>query len=210
MSDSEYPDFPESERSADDLSALSGSLLLAHPNLGDPNFSQSVILLSAHSSDGGALGVILNRPCGKTLGEMFPEHGLDSIGSVEVFLGGPVQQEQLILAAWKWDEAGKIFKMFFGITRERAEELLNSEENVTIRGFLGYAGWSAGQLEAELTVDSWIPQPITFAVFDRPHDAELWTELMVAVSGDQALSEVAGGSDPLSALPDPPDHVEWN
>ena len=49
---------------------LSGSILLSHPNLKDPNFAQTIVFLSAHSDDQGTLGVILNRPIGQALGEM--------------------------------------------------------------------------------------------------------------------------------------------
>ncbi len=188
---------------------LSGSLLLAHPNLSDPNFAQSVILLSAHSEDNGALGVILNRPSGKTLGELFPGHGLDRLSAVEVFEGGPVQQDQLILAAWKWDETGKLFNMFFGISREKAEDLMDSDASITIRGFMGYAGWSAGQLEDELTVESWIRRPITLSIFEKPHDSDLWADLIVDTTLGEA-EDVLVREDPMAQLPDPPDRVDWN
>lgn len=193
----------------DEVVQLSGSLLLAHPNLVDPNFSQSVILLSAYSPDSGALGVILNRPSGKTLGELFPGHGLDRLADVEVYQGGPVQDDQLILAAWKWDEAGKLFNMFFGISREKAEELKDSDPLITIRGFMGYAGWSAGQLEEELTVESWIRRPITLSIFEKPHDNELWADLIVDTSMDSAEDQLVQ-EDPIAGLPDPPERLDWN
>lgn len=193
----------------EDETQLSGSLLLAHPNLSDPNFAQSVILLSAHSSDNGALGVILNRPSGKTLGELFPGHGLDNLGSVEVYQGGPVQQDQLILAAWKWDETGKLFNMFFGISREKAEELMETDASITIRGFMGYAGWSAGQLEEELTDDSWIRRPITLSIFEKPHNDALWSDLIVDTNLEGIEDELVR-EDPANGLPEPPDHPDWN
>lgn len=132
------------------LSGLSGSLLVAHPGLHDPNFEKTVILLPVHSTDSGALGVILNRPTGRTLGEMYPDQAFDKLANIRIFEGGPVDNTQLILTAWKWDANENSHKMFFGISSEHALQLIESGEEVTVRGYLGYAGWSAGQLEAEL------------------------------------------------------------
>ena len=71
---------------------LAGSLLLAHPAMRDPNFRRSVVLLSAHGDD-GAMGVVLNRPLGKQLGDLNAQFAASAIAGVPVYKGGPVQTE---------------------------------------------------------------------------------------------------------------------
>ncbi len=184
------------------LSGLSGTLLVADPGLEDPNFSKTVILLPVHSSDSGALGVILNRPTGRTLGEMYPEQAFDKLANIRIFEGGPVDHSQLILTAWKWDANENSHKMFFGISSEHALELIESGEEVTVRGYLGYAGWSAGQLEAELQANAWITRPIESEILDREEDDGLWDQL--------ARVEESGPELALNDLPPPPEDPELN
>jgi len=133
-----------------------GSLLLAHPNLLDPNFRRTVILLSAHSAEEGSLGVVVNRPTGQTLGEYDPELSASPLAEVPLFVGGPVATEQLILAAWKWCPEAGTFQLYFGINGEKAKSLLAADAGYQLRGFLGHAGWGEGQLDAELAQGSWV------------------------------------------------------
>src|SRR5436190_21638598 len=103
---------------------LAGSLLLAHPSMRDPNFRHSVVLMSAHNAE-GAMGVVLNRPMGKRLGELNGEFALGPLAGVGLFNGGPVQTEQLVLAAWQARPDG--FRLHFGIEPEKAVPLLTDE-----------------------------------------------------------------------------------
>lgn len=192
----------ENQPRFESLSGLSGTLLVAHPTLEDPNFARTVILLPVHSGDNGGLGVILNRPTGSTLGEMFPDQAFEKLAHIRVFEGGPVDAGQLILTAWKWDAEENSHKMFFGISSENALELLESEDPVTVRAYLGYAGWSAGQLEAELEANAWITQPIRSEVLEEESGPQLW---------DQLTEEGPSlGGDFDGNLPLPPDDLDWN
>ena len=100
---------------------LAGSLLLAHPALNDPNFRRTVILMSTHDSD-GAMGVVLNRPLGRRLGELNGDFSLGPLASVPVFRGGPVQTEQMMLAAWQ--PQGDAFRLHFGLERRSKVDLI--------------------------------------------------------------------------------------
>lgn len=133
-----------------------GSLLLAHPNLRDPNFRRSVILLTAYGEAEGALGVVVNRPMGQTLGEHDPELSGSPLGTVPLFVGGPVARDQLILAAWKWSAEAGTFRLYFGIDGDKAQRILEEDPEFQLRGFLGHAGWSEGQLDAEIEQQSWV------------------------------------------------------
>src|SRR6185436_7404867 len=128
--------------------ALAGSLLLAHPALSDPNFRRTVVLLSAHDG-GGAMGVVLNRPLTRRLGSLGGDFALGPLAGVPLFAGGPVATERLVLCAWHPQPERSALQIVFGLDPEKAAEL-HDRPGVVLRGFLGHAGWSRGQLEGEL------------------------------------------------------------
>ena len=128
--------------------AHAGSLLLAHPRLLDPNFCRTVTLLSVHPEREGSVGVILNRAIGQTLGKYDPDLATSTFASVPLFLGGPVATDQLILVAWKWSAEEGTFRLYFGIDDEKAQIII--EEDPSFQFALGHAGWTEGQLDAEL------------------------------------------------------------
>lgn len=153
---------------------LAGSLLLAHPAMRDPNFRRSVVLMSLHNAE-GAMGVVLNRPMGRRLGELSGEFALGPLSGIPLYKGGPVQPEQLILAAWQSRSDG--FRLHFGIEPDRAIELLE-EEGTHLRGFLGYSGWSAGQLENEMRANTWIVVDVPEDLLAHSQDDTLWRTVL--------------------------------
>lgn len=156
-----------------------GNFLIASRTLRDPNFVQSVILLLEYGSE-GAMGIIINRPTQMALSSMLPE-----IESLEqrpdtVWLGGPVSRWQMILLMRSEQElegSRKVFEdVYFSASRVVLESLV--DEDVEFRVYAGYAGWSAGQLEQEMTRGGWLILPGDAAmVFDEAPD-ELWQELV--------------------------------
>lgn len=173
------------ERGSTDTSALAGSLLLAHPSLKDANFRHSVILMSAHDAN-GAMGVVLNRPLGKTLGQLSADFALSPLSGVPIYKGGPVQTEQLLLCGWKLHEDGSGFQLMFGIDPEKASELLN-EPHVQLRAFLGYSGWTGGQLEGELQQNAWVVSPLVSGVLEAEQDETLWKSILGGMSDEWRL-----------------------
>ena len=164
---------------------LAGQLLVAHPAMQDPNFRRSVVLLSAHGDD-GAMGVVLNRPLGKQLGDLNPQFAASVLAQVPLFQGGPVQTEQLILAAWQPEPLAATVKLYFGIDVEKAEALQN-EAGVRLRAFLGYSGWSKGQLENELRHNTWVVTPVGPDLLDRTEGQGLWRTILGGLSPEWKL-----------------------
>ncbi|WP_269526369.1 YqgE/AlgH family protein [Coraliomargarita parva] len=154
-----------------------GSLLVAHPSLLDPNFRRSVVLLTAHSEEDGALGVVVNRPLGQTLGEYDPALQQSEMADLPLFYGGPVAADQLILVAWRWTPEDGTFKLFFGIDDVKACKLLKEEPGFNLRGFLGHSGWTGGQLEAEVDEGAWVSSPLTPEMDQFEGDA-LWRRIL--------------------------------
>jgi len=177
--------FPMNTRRPDSSAVLSGSLLLAHPSLLDPHFRRTVVLLSTHDAD-GAMGVVLNRPMGKSLGDLDPAFALGALSQVPLFEGGPVQTSQVILCAWRPHPEQDGYQLMFGIDPEKAGEL-SAEEGVYLRAFLGYAGWTGGQLESELKGNTWVVSPLVADLLDDTPDERLWRDLLGQIDHEWKL-----------------------
>jgi putative transcriptional regulator len=168
--------------------SLTGQLLLAAPSLRDPNFARSVVLVGVHSEE-GAMGVVLNRPSQVTVGEAVPqlEPALDE--HEPVYVGGPVQPSSIVLLAEFLDPAlaGLLVLGRIGFPAPDADidELITA----TARGrvFAGYAGWSEGQLDAELEQGDWIVQPAEPQDVFSEEPEELWSEVLTRKGGSYAL-----------------------
>lgn len=173
--------------------SLAGSLLIAHPNMLDPNFRRSVLFISAHDPKEGALGVILNRPLEKQVSDLVSEAPPDSLANVPVFLGGPVGKNQLMFAALEWGN-GDGLTLNHNVQIEEANERIATQPG-SIRAFVGYAGWSAGQLEAEMKQKAWILQKPTRAALKPERSPKLWFDIMRGLGPWFKL---------LSAAPDDP------
>ena len=140
------------------LPPLAGSLLLAHPAMTEGPFRRSVILLPAHDEN-GSMGIVLNQPLHKRVGEISAEFAFNSLSEVPVFSGGPVASDKLMFCAWRMHEQGIGFQLMFGIDPEKAMAM-QSQQGTHLRAFFGYAGWDAGQLERELRQNTWIVMPL--------------------------------------------------
>ncbi len=156
--------------------SLAGSLLVAHPNMLDPNFRRAVLFISAHDAEDGALGVILNRPLDKQVADLVNEAPPEGLAEVPVFLGGPVGKNQLMFAAFEWQK-GEGLKLNHNVGVDEAHHLVD-QDPTSIRAFVGYAGWSAGQLEAEMKQKAWIVQKPTRAALLPARLPKLWFEIM--------------------------------
>lgn len=164
------------------VQVLSGSLLLSHPSLLDPNFKQSVVLISAHTGEDGAMGVVINRPLGQSLGEFKDDFAFSPLAEVPIYSGGPVSTEQLILTAWSWDEDSGSFKLYFGISPDKAQIMMADEPDLEIRAFLGYAGWTGGQIETELKQSAWVVCPMDGGAIRSTNGVDLWKTILAKVS----------------------------
>jgi putative transcriptional regulator len=178
--------------------SLKGRLLVATPDLGDPNFFRCVVLMLEHTPD-GAVGVILNRPTETGLGEAATDwEGWDELAAppAVVFVGGPVSQTAVICVASRSgdgpvpdpDEEAEVegFQPVSGSLG--VADLRRPPDSVeAVRIFAGYSGWGGGQLEGELAAGAW------FVLDALPEDAlgddpdELWARVLRRQGGRLAL-----------------------
>lgn len=140
-----------------------GDLLVAKPWLTEPVFSRSVILLIDVDEDGtdkGSMGLVLNKKVDTmTMEDLIPSW--TSGKDVPLFLGGPVDFERLFILHKFGDYFGKTVKiapdLFIGADLEKVKKFIDQGGDIEgkLRFFLGYAGWTVGQLEEEIKSEAW-------------------------------------------------------
>ena len=161
------------------MESLRGQLLIAGPTLVDPNFRRAIVLVAEHTED-GAMGLVLNRPAANRAVEVVP--ALDGIVAPDdvVWAGGPVQPQALVVLA-EFDDAAVAGVMVFGDVGFLPSEFdADAVARATrrARAFAGYAGWSGGQLEAELEEGSWLLEPARAGDVFAAAGYDLWRDVV--------------------------------
>lgn len=138
------------------MKSLRGYFLVASPHLSDPNFDRTVVLLVQHDEE-GALGLVLNRPTGKTVRDALKLVTEEEVScDDEIHLGGPVRGPISMLHT---DELRGNCEVLAGVYYTVEDELVNELLQVSgtpRRVFVGYSGWGPGQLESELQAGGWL------------------------------------------------------
>ena len=157
--------------------SFAGSLLVAHPDMLDPNFRRTVLFISEHEPNEGALGVVINRPLDRQVADLVSEMPPAGLADVPVFLGGPVGKNQLMFAAFEWKK-GKGVKLSQKVASQQASAAAGNKEPMTLCAFVGYAGWGAGQLENEVKQKAWLIQKANPSLLRVERLANLWFDIM--------------------------------
>ena len=154
---------------------LAGRLLVSHPQLRDDHFRETVVLLHTHDGAEGALGVIVNRPLGRVFGQIDSTAELKPLVDVPLFEGGPVATDRLAFGGWLFPAQGSP-EVRFGLGQEEAAQLAK-DGRFQLAAYIGYAGWSPGQLENELKMNTWVVCPFDALCVDF-EGVELWKKLL--------------------------------
>lgn len=171
--------------------------LIAVPQLGDPNFSRSVVLILHHDSS-GALGLVVNSPTEVNLGKFSEDQNLfcrDDLKKVSVFCGGPVEPERgwILHNDDGVEERREILPgLFLSGSSETLRTLLKNGGK-PFRLILGYAGWAAGQLEREMTEGAWITVPAKARHVLETEPSETWNAVLREMGVDPASIAVGHG-----------------
>lgn len=155
--------------------SLAGQVLVSHPQLRDEHFRETVVLLHSHSAEDGALGVIVNRPLGRVLGQVDSSATSETLAGVPLFEGGPVSTDRLAFGGWFFPEGGAV-DVRFGLGQEDAVRLAQ-DGRFRLAAYVGYAGWSAGQLENELRQNAWVVCPFDAGCAEY-EGIDLWKKLL--------------------------------
>lgn len=180
--------------------SLANHFLIAMPAMADPNFSRTLTFICEHNAD-GALGVIINRPIDMTLGTLLDRVDIPfdekTQSEAPIYFGGPVQTDrgfvlhrpaEIYQSQLRVDDdialtSSRDVLLSIGTTGEPSKALV----------MLGYSGWSAGQLEWELSQNAWLTvKADPHVIFELPSEERLDAALHLLGVDFANLSEVAG------------------
>ena len=167
-----------------------GEILLSEPTMCDFHFGRSVVLLIDHNEAEGTFGIIMNKPLGTKLNEI-----VDVFQDFDapVYLGGPVAENQIFFMHTLGDLIPNSCKIIDGLYWGGDTETLNAliEQGIAdknnVRFFLGYSGWTAGQLVDELERNSWIVCKATAKTLFNTPIQQLWTTLVTRMGKEYEM-----------------------
>jgi putative transcriptional regulator len=180
-----------------DAATLAPTLLLSMPQLDDPNFARSVVLLCQHDTE-GAFGLVLNRPV-TTTARIVPQDDPDAATEqeVEVWIGGPVEPERswiLISDPTLDDKAVRVCDGVYLSTSARVlQSVIARPDQSRARLIAGYAGWGPGQLDEEVAASAWLTTEVDLEViFGTPAD-QMWESAIRRLGADPGSLQLGSG-----------------
>ncbi len=174
-----------------------GTLLLARPFLGDPNFERTVILICRHDDEEGTFGLVLNRLTELVLPDVLPFLDADVPGTaapLPLAMGGPVQQNSLHYihrlpdlpdAIALGENSGVFWGGDFDALTEEVQAGRLTPANA--RFFVGYSGWAAGQLAEEISRETWVVRKDAAAKVFTFDPESLWQGVLREMGGRYRL-----------------------
>jgi len=167
---------------ANNIKITPGKILVADPFMTETNFRRSVICLCDHSSEDGSIGFILNKPINIKLEDLIGDVSLED--EFKVFYGGPVATDTIHyihnLGDLLEDSVKVTQGVYWGGNYEKLKFLMESgmvrKEN--IRFYVGYSGWSPGQLVEELEFGSWMTSDVHANYVFKSKASKLWKQVL--------------------------------
>ena len=184
--------------------SLANHFLIAMPAMDDPNFSRTLTFICEHNAD-GAIGIIVNRPTDMNLAGLFDrvsiplddEAAETRFADLPVYFGGPVQTDRgfvLHRPAGQWQSSLSISdRIALTSSRDILQSMGTHGEPAHVLVSLGYAGWSAGQLEWELAQNAWLTVAAEPSViFAMPPESRLAAAMQLLGVNPAFLSDAVG------------------
>jgi len=172
-----------------------GRLLVAAPELMDPNFFQTVVLICHHSERDGTIGLVLNRCTEMSIGKALGDLPAAADRTEPMWLGGPVDTRNVWILHRRQDlispghevQEGVFFTADAGVVKKILRTNGPDPDGSIFRLFVGYAGWSSGQVEREMEEGAWdVISAGPECLFSNAPD-RLWREMSVRVLLPQPL-----------------------
>lgn len=176
------------------FTSLAGQFLISESDLMDPNFYCTVVLMVSHDPS-GAFGLVINRPSTAAIEDIFPQFENHPAGHIPVFIGGPVEQEYLFLVQHGLEllPEGSILITddiyFVPNVRPVLDYIHESwaslphDRRPLLRFFAGYSGWGAGQVETELSLESWVTHQASSDIIFNPKPESGWRKALQKKGG---------------------------
>ena len=170
---------PVQEAQTEDLAP--GQLLVAQKDLPDPNFAETVVLLTEYSEEGAA-GLIINRQSTVSLSKFYPDVKSKS-ASEFVYSGGPVEEKLgfgLLRSNAKLEDTKRLVAGVHLITDDKMLDkmIASGKDSSTLRMYVGYCGWGPEQLDREVDLGAWHIFPATADLIFDPDPGTLWSRLI--------------------------------
>lgn len=187
-----------------ETTCLTNHFLIAMPAMADPQFSRTLTYICEHNAD-GAVGLIVNRPLDMSLAELFKRVGIpleegepeQRFGSLPVYSGGPVQTDRgfvLHRSTRRWQSSLQVTgEIALTSSRDILQSMGSTGQPENVLVTLGYAGWTAGQLEWELAQNAWLTvEADADILFHLPMEERLAAALQQLGVDFANLSGIAG------------------
>ncbi len=181
------------------MSSLAPALLLSMPQMADPNFARTVVLLCRHSEE-GAFGLVVNRPAvasGRVIVGGEPMFSQDR--EFQIWIGGPVEPQQswMLVGGDADPDVPEGLIIADGLHLSTSPALLGRLFQPTppprTRLMAGYSGWGPGQLEAELEASAWLLSDISADLIFETDPDGMWEAALRRLGADPSLLQTGGG-----------------
>jgi putative transcriptional regulator len=174
-------------------------LLLAMPQMRDPNFARSVVLLCEHSPQ-GTMGLVINRPTSTKVSSVVDLDSPQEVdGDLVVWIGGPVETTR----AWILttadpgtpDRVTLADQLHLCASRDALRWCMQQApaDRDGMRFLLGYAGWAPGQLESELAQSAWLSAPLQLDLIFQTPAEDMWDAAIRSLGVDPAMLQLGPG-----------------
>ena len=176
---------------------LAPVLLVSMPQMLDPNFARTVVLLAEYGKH-GAFGLVVNRQMSEPAHEVIrPDPPMHIQKDVHLYVGGPVEPNRAWVLTAHRELDGDAVEIVSGVYLSAAPELirhaLQSSPDPQVRLVIGYAGWAPGQLDDELASSSWLMAPVQAdLVFETPL-AAMWETAIRRLGADPSALQTSSG-----------------
>jgi len=183
--------------------SLAPTFLLSMPQMADPNFARTVVLLCRHN-DQGAFGLVVNRPLvttGRVIVNLDPP--VETERELELWIGGPVEPQSswMLVGDNNEGEAEHTGRrgmhitdgLYLSTSPQRLSRLLEPNPPARTRLIIGYSGWGPGQLEAELEASAWLLSDVSpDLIFSTPAD-RMWEAAIRRLGADPSALQMSRG-----------------
>lgn len=154
-----------------------GDIIISTPLLNDTNFEKTVLVITEHNAD-GAIGLIINQPNEKYLNQL---QEFAHCKPIPFYTGGPMDHEHIYMLhqyATTIKNCGLVKEdVYWGGDFSNAIVLIQELNNVQIKLCIGYCGWNANELEAEIEEGSWIITKANISIVFTANTKTIWNEL---------------------------------
>lgn len=177
--------------------SLAPRLLLSMPQLHDPNFRRTVVLLCEHG-EAGAFGLVLNRKTDTPVSSVVRlTPPVEADNGLQLWVGGPVEPERgWILMGHEPADAESVEVcegLYLSTSPNLLRRLLEDRPPERTRLLTGYAGWGAGQLDAELSASAWLIADVQLDLIFDTQAGRMWETAIRRLGADPSLLQMGSG-----------------